>query len=281
MLDVAQPDEIERFAQAGASVLVTVAHAKGSTPRVEGTQMLVSATQVLGTIGGGQLEYMAIDAARQMIASAEDEKTLAIPLGPEIGQCCGGHVTLALKRIAQASVASLVDKARKALDIQPHVLIFGAGHVGRALAKAMLPLPVNARLIDNRQTELELADPTVSLTATVLPESLIRDAPPGAAYILVTHDHALDFLLAREALSRRDAAYVGMIGSKTKRATFARWLDGETGSREGMERLTMPIGTSKLSDKRPAVIAAMVAAQVMEAVGVYQREKSAAAQVSA
>lgn len=102
---------------------------------------------------------------------------------------------------------------------------------------------------------------------------------------MLTHDHALDFLLTREALAReqsaQDVAYVGMIGSKTKRATFARWLEQETGSLDGMDRLTMPIGASKLNDKRPAVIAAMVAAELIEAVGTFQAVRHDAQPVSA
>lgn len=276
MLDVANLEELERFLRSGPSVCVTVAEAKGSTPRIAGTTMLVSAVGMLGTIGGGQLEFMAIDTARTMLAAGKPDDTIAIPLGPEIGQCCGGHVELTLTTVTDAMIAELTAATREMLSARPQVLIFGAGHVGRALATAMLPLPVNIRLIDNRPDELELADPAVSLTATVLPESLIREAPPGSAYIILTHDHALDFLLTREALARNDAAYVGMIGSKTKRATFASWLEKETGSRDGLDRLTMPVGATQSRDKRPAVIAALVATEVMEAVSLWQAERVSA-----
>jgi xanthine/CO dehydrogenase XdhC/CoxF family maturation factor len=103
----------------------------------------------------------------------------------------------------------------------------GAGHVGRALAQALRLLHLSPRLIDQRQTELDLAGPGTPTTLSVLPEAEIRAAPPGAAFVILTHDHALDFLLAVEALRRSDAAYVGMIGSRTKRATFTRYAANE------------------------------------------------------
>lgn len=277
MLDVTDPDTIERFANTGPCVLVTVSESKGSTPRIEGTMMLVSSTSVLGTVGGGQLEYLAIDTAREMIAAGtatkpEAQRTLSIPLGPEIGQCCGGHITLLLTGMDEKTLDDVTSSVRSEKERQPSVYIFGAGHVGRALAQAMLLLPVNAILIDSRKDELSLAHPSIVQDLTPLPETHIRSAPRGSAFIILTHDHALDFLLTREALDRNDASYVGMIGSKTKRATFASWLDKEAGSQDGLEQLTMPIGASHLLDKRPAVIAAMAAAEVMEAVGIWQDE---------
>ena len=273
MLDSTRPHEIEHFAAQGPCVLVEVGEAKGSTPRIAGTMMLVSNQAVLGTIGGGQLEYMAIDAARDMLKTRQATRSLAIPLGPEIGQCCGGHVSLKLEMLTAEKVGALAQAAGAALAAQPHIYLFGAGHVGRALASALLPLPVNLLLVDTRADELSLADPAIPRDLTALPEAHIRSAPAGSAFVILTHDHALDFLLAREALERAmkagDVAYTGMIGSKTKRATFARWLNAETGSRDSLTHLTMPIGASRLSDKRPAVIAAMVAAEVMETVGTF------------
>ncbi|SDL11587.1 xanthine dehydrogenase accessory protein XdhC [Paracoccus chinensis] len=227
-------------------IRVRITRARGSTPREEGAEMMVGPDAVTGTIGGGQLEYLAIDRARQMLARGEDRAVMDIPLGPEIGQCCGGRVELTLDR-EPASPA----------PPRPSVLIFGAGHVGRALARAMLLLPVNLRLIDQRPAELSLADMPGELTP--LPEAEVRRAPPGSAYVILTHDHALDFLIAAEALARGDAAYVGMIGSATKRVTFSRFAKAQ-----GIDPapLTCPIGGT-VRDKRPEVIAAFTAAEIM------------------
>lgn len=229
-------------------IRVRVISARGSTPRDAGTEMFVSADRIEGTIGGGQLEYMAIDRARQMLQSGETEAEMDIPLGPEIGQCCGGRVRLSL------------DRQGPTPEDHPEVLIFGAGHVGRALALALQPLPVDAVLIDSRADEIALAAPGLASRLSALPEAEIRAARPGSAVVIVTHDHALDFLLAAEALSRSDLAYVGMIGSRTKRAQFIRFAR-ESGIDPAP--LTSPIGAGFSSDKRPEVIAAFTAAELM------------------
>lgn len=281
MLDAPNPQSIVAFAQAGPCICVHVERARGSTPRIAGTKMLVSQGALLGTIGGGQLEYIAIEAARQMLVGGEQDRTLDIPLGPEIGQCCGGHITLLLTVFDIHTAHALAASVEVANKKQPSVYIFGAGHVGRALATALLPLPVQALLLDNRDDELALIPPPIKKERAALPEAHIRSAPPGSAFVILTHDHALDFLLAQEALSRPDAAYVGMIGSKTKRATFKSWLNDQPETSVDLKRLTMPIGASKLTDKRPAVIAAMVAAEIMEHVGPWQQARTHESQENA
>jgi xanthine dehydrogenase accessory factor len=230
-------------------IRVRVARVWGSTPRETGAEMIVRRDGLAGTIGGGQLEYLAIDRARRMMADGEREASLTVALGPEIGQCCGGKVELAFDRLAPTP--------RKA---GPPVLIFGAGHVGRALARALQPLPLAPRLIDTRAAELALIGPDIATTLSAIPEAEIRAAPAGAAFVSLTHDHALDFLLAAEALQRRDAAYVGMIGSRTKRATFAHYA-----GREGVDlgALICPIAAGYPRDKRPEVIAAFAAAEIL------------------
>lgn len=259
---------IQAFAEAGPCALVTLSKTRGSTPRIQGTQMLVSRTSVLGTIGGGQLEYLATDAARALLADTEAKQEIAVPLGPEIGQCCGGHVTFTLALLNDETLADILSAQNAEQAKNPHIYIFGAGHVGRALALAMLPLPFKTLLVDNRAEELALADAAIAQQHTLLPEALVREAPAGSAFVVLTHDHALDFLITREALARTDAAYVGMIGSKTKRAAFHSWLKSESHEEPDLNDLVMPIGKTSLSDKRPAVIAAMVAAQILEAVSV-------------
>src|SRR5690606_16811515 len=101
---------------------------------------------------------------------------------------------------------------------------------------------------------------------TPMPEEMVRQAPAGSAFAVLTHDHALDFLIVAEALKRDDAAYVGMIGSKTKKATFRSWFLKSAGGTEAQfARLVSPIGGAALKDKRPAVIAALAAAEIMTA----------------
>ncbi len=239
--------------------LVRVASVAGSAPREAGAWMLVAGDAVLGSIGGGQLEWMALDAAREVLSGAPARK-LDVPLGPEIGQCCGGRVTLTVARLDAAGRDRFLAEAEAAACRETRVLIFGAGHVGRALAGALLPLPVRPVLIDSRANELAAAPDGVETRLTALPEAEVRVAPPGAAYLVVTHDHALDFLLVAEALRRGDAAHVGMIGSATKRARAERFLRSE-----GLDPapLVCPIGGAT-GDKRPAVIAALTAAELLQ-----------------
>ena len=245
------------------AVLVDVVEARGSTPREQGAFMLVSASEILGTIGGGQLEYLAIDAARRLLRDPGSPSRLEVPLGPDIGQCCGGRVALDLRLIG----GSRRDELRRRLSGKqaemPWVFIMGAGHVGRALARALAPLPLQTTLVDSRAETLGGLPENVRCRFTALPEAEVRKAPPGSAFVVLTHEHALDFLIAREALARGDAAYVGMIGSKSKRASFRSWLRAENAPAGLADYLTCPIGGTKVADKRPEVIAALAAAEIL------------------
>ena len=248
------------------SVLVEVTDVKGSAPRDAGAWMLVARDMIFRTIGGGQLEYMAIDHARKILAGGKDTP-MDVPLGPEIGQCCGGRVGLSFKRVNRGLTDELVGKVDAEIATRPHVYVFGAGHVGDALANALSFTPVRVVLVDTREAELMACDvPGVETCLSAMPEQVVRSAPPGSAFIVLTHDHALDFLIVTEALQRGDAVYVGMIGSKTKKATFKNWLKREVGSDNLFENLVCPVGGAVVKDKRPEVIAALVAAEVLTAV---------------
>ena len=259
------------LAAAQQSALVEVVTVKGSAPREQGAWMLVSSNSIFGTIGGGQLEFMAIDRAREMLSSPgpEGQKTagsLDVPLGPEIGQCCGGRVEVSIRladeKIRAECIASAVsDDARRA-----HVYLFGGGHVGHALACALDLLPLHTVVVETRPDALDGMPDGVETRLTPVPEEMVRDAPPESAFVVLTHDHALDFLIVSAALARPDAAYVGMIGSKTKKATFKNWYFREAGGTEaGFARLISPIGGDAVDDKRPAVIAALAAAEILTA----------------
>lgn len=247
--------------------MVEVAGAKGSTPREQGAWMLVSPGAIFGTIGGGQLEYMAIDEARQTLREGKRPPlTLSIPLGPEIGQCCGGRVEVAIRPLDAASRRRLLQAAETADNALPRIFIFGGGHVGHALAEAFALLPVRTVVVETRTDAVEDMPSGVETHVVPMPEELVRDAPAGSAFLILTHDHALDFLIVAEALKRVDAAYVGMIGSETKKATFRSWyLKTAGGDEKSFRRLVSPIGGSAVKDKRPAVIAALAAAEVMTA----------------
>ncbi len=265
--------------RADGAVLVDLIETRGSTPRETGAFMLVSAADALGTIGGGQLEFMAIDAARRLLRDAQAPIQLDVPLGPEIGQCCGGRVTVGLRLIGKAERIGVERRLELAERDAVSVYIMGAGHVGRALAAALAPLPVRPILVDSRAGALQDLPPGITKRLTALPEAEVRAAPPGSAFVILTHEHSLDFLIAREVLERGDASYVGMIGSKTKLASFRSWLRAERVPDTLADGLICPIGGQRVADKRPEVIAALAAAEIL--VQTARREASPATGMAA
>ncbi|PYE87285.1 xanthine dehydrogenase accessory protein XdhC [Phyllobacterium leguminum] len=256
------------------AVLIEITAAQGSTPREAGAFMLVAMDGFLGTIGGGQLEYRTMENARKLIKGDGGVEAMDIPLGPEIGQCCGGRAQLRFRKVTDTIIEELQARCRAAEETFAKVYIFGGGHVGRALALAMAPLPLSLTLIETREEKLVGLPDRIITRLTAIPEALVETIPPAAALIIVTHDHALDFLIAREALARDDLAYTGMIGSLTKRAKFSSWLAHEgDGDKNWLSRLTLPIGGGAVKNKRPEVIAAMTVAEVLTALENYRSER--------
>ncbi len=250
-----------------AAIVAELTRVRGSSPREEGAFMLVAPTALFGTIGGGALEHMVVLRARQALRDGLPPDVLDVPLGPEIGQCCGGRVEVALRVLTPALADALGERLRAAEAGWPHVHVFGSGHVGKALVRALVPLPLNLHVIDTRPDELHDLPEAVEAKAVPMPEAVVRAAPRGSGYAILTHDHALDFLIAAEALKRADSPYVGMVGSRTKRARFASWYRAEGGSEAALARLVLPIGALGLADKRPEVIAALAAAEIMVKMG--------------
>lgn len=252
------------------AIVCELTSVRGSSPREQGTFMLVGRSDLFGTIGGGALEYMVIEHARRLIANAQAEEAMDVPLGPEIGQCCGGRVEVLLRYADAETRERLATQVAEEDAALPHVFVFGAGHVGRALARMLALLPVQLEVIDTRRDELDLLPADIKSRAVPMPEAVVRAAPQGSSYVILTHDHALDFLIAQAALARTDAPYVGMVGSQTKRAKFSSWFKAEGGDGPMLDRLILPIGQMGLGDKRPEVIATLAAAEIMVHIG--QRE---------
>ena len=241
-----------------ASIVRTI----GSSPRNSDTEMFISETDTLGTIGGGQLEYLVINHSKKMIAENIKKDILKISLGPEIGQCCGGKVEVSLLEMYEKDKCLALNRFDKKDKNLPHVYVMGAGHVGRALALQLQHLPVRCVLIDSRVDELAKCSADVETRLSAIPEEDIKSAPRGSAYVILTHDHALDFILCGAALDRHDAKYVGMIGSKTKRVKFKKWYQVNYDNNL-IRDFTCPIGNLKNQDKRPSIIASFVAAEVI------------------
>jgi len=252
------------FDAESAIIRVELTEVRGSSPREAGTEMFVAPKSRQGTIGGGRLEQIAIDRSREMLESRQLCDALDVPLGPEIGQCCGGHVRLRLTWLSRADRKEALHRIRKEVARQPHVYIMGAGHVGRALANLLQHAPVRTILVDMRPDELQTCQANVDKRLRALPEVDVFNAPPNSAFIVLTHDHGLDFLLTSAALELGHAAYVGMIGSATKRAKLRSWCQTHCNGLT-IDQLTCPIGATASRDKRPEIIAAFVAAEVLTA----------------
>lgn len=328
-------EQLARLIDAGErAVLVTVAAARGSTPRAAGARMIVSATTCHGTIGGGQLELRAIAVARQLLADgARSPSLVRFPLGASVGQCCGGVMQLAFEPVgasqcdwlaaarayaatarpwgrivdltgdrpavrvfgehpeAELADARELERARSLLagraddaallasmpargadalldvSLPPElqVILFGAGHVGRALAELLGRLPMQVRWVDPREDEFPaVVAPNIEVRCTDVPEAEVRAAPADAVFLVLTHSHALDFDLVRAILDRGDFRCCGLIGSQSKRASFEQRLRARGYGEQAIARLNCPIGTPGLGGKEPEVIAVAIAAEVLQ-----------------
>jgi len=265
----------QRLTTGESVILVSVAQARGSTPRGTGTAMAVSAQEIRGTIGGGRLEYEAIAKARSMIAEGLSSDQFDLPLGPAVGQCCGGHVVLSLLCADARALEKLEQEERAAVSGYDQVVVFGAGHVGRALVACLQALPLRLLWCDSR-AELFPQETTAEIDSGD-PLDVVQRAEAGSAVIVMTHDHGLDYKIAEAALRRGDLAYVGMIGSQTKARRFERWFVARGNDPRRLDDLICPIGENGSRDKRPAVIAVLAAAEILTTLADHQRERQSGA----
>jgi len=316
----------------GRATLVTIADAKGSSPREAGVKMLVTERGSAGTVGGGNLEHEAIRIARQMIEAGAARPALRrFALGPSLGQCCGGNTQLLFEPVAPAGdfleplrafaeartpsvLATPIDDgamgktlatadrvvgavppdglveaahgllqkpgdagARLWADAegkgylleqnpghQGTILLIGAGHVGKAIADVLGPLPFAVTWADNRPEQYPENIPA-NITPRCTPhlEQVIDEAPEGSIYLVMTYSHDLDYALCARVLERGDFRYLGLIGSATKRARFERTMHDLGIDQASIDRVVCPIGMPEISSKQPAVIAVAVAAQLL------------------
>lgn len=340
---------LEESVKAGRPlILVTIADAKGSSPREAGVKMLVTADDSAGTVGGGNLEHEAIRIARSMIESkAQCPALRRFALGPTLGQCCGGDTQLLFEVVAPpgdvaappadlmeplrafaradapAVLASSVDgeyrekwliTAEHVIGAEPppelleaarnllqkptnagallwggdaksasgaaaaggvylleqnpghrgHILLFGAGHVGKALAVVLGTLPFAVTWADNRPEQYpEDIAANIKVRCTPHLEQAIIDAPDDSIYLVMTYSHDMDYALCARILQRGDFRYLGLIGSKTKRARFEKTMRDLGIDQALIDQVVCPIGLPEISSKQPAVIAVATAAQIL------------------
>jgi len=307
------------------AVRIVLAEVRGSAPRECGTSMLVSPAGVVGTIGGGRLEWDAIAAARELLATGDvPVRVCRLVLGADLGQCCGGVVTLWIERYGRSSLSELREAERAAErgravlvsaisagrthhrvlcdpdaecaprlpapepalprlirgttaeltllerldDAMPEVWLYGAGHIGQALARILVELPVRLTWTDSRAEWLpRKGAERMHIRHCAEPAATLDEAPVGAYFVVMTHSHALDYALCRTLLERNDFAWLGLIGSMSKAARFRSRLAREGVPAEAIARLVCPIGVQGIASKWPSAIAVAIAAQLLQQIG--------------
>lgn len=241
--------------EARPHALATVVAAAGSTPREPGTRMVITADGSMDTLGGGHFEEQVIEATQRWLSAGETGLRVEdFPLGGRSGQCCGGHVQVLIELFPGAEM---------------NVALFGAGHVGRALAQVLAPLPWRLDWFDSRPDGFP-DTPTVDrqLRHGFTPDDsgiaqAVGGLAPGAHVLVMTHDHGLDRTLLDALLQRNDLASLGVIGSDSKWASFRRRLKDAGHSNEQLASIRCPIGVPGAHGKKPYEIALAVAAELL------------------
>jgi xanthine dehydrogenase accessory factor len=249
------------------AVLVRVDVSQGSVPREKGAWMAVFRDAVIGTVGGGHLELQAIEEARRRLSETNGDAVLRYPLGPALGQCCGGVVHLRFERLTAADAAGLPQKLRSG---HAPVALFGGGHVGKALVNVLGTLPFEVTWVDSRDEIFPAQVPdNVRCEHSDPVQAAVADLAPHSRVLIMSFSHAEDLDIVAACLKRLrergDLPYVGLIGSKTKWATFRHRLEERGFRKQELAQVTCPIGVPGVAGKEPAVIAVAVAAQLLQA----------------
>ncbi len=239
--------------QGKAYVLITIVGVTGSTPRNSGTKMVVSQNTTFDTIGGGHLEYKAIKQAHELLVANKDCQSIEhFQLGSQLGQCCGGNATVLFECFAANTI---------------HIAVFGAGHVGQALIPMLAGLPCHVTWVDNRESQFPVNSEQYANVTT-----LITDDPAGEVaamasntlYIVMTHNHQLDFDISVAVLKREDFHYLGLIASDTKWRRFQQRYKHREIEPSIVAQMNCPIGLEQVVGKMPMEVAISVAGQIIE-----------------
>ncbi|MCY4228417.1 MAG: xanthine dehydrogenase accessory protein XdhC [Gammaproteobacteria bacterium] len=235
-------------------VLITVLNVTGSGPREAGAKMVVTDDEAFDTIGGGNLEYQAIAKARNLLD--QGERTVfseSFSLGKDLTQCCGGSVELLFECMPACKV---------------QIALFGAGHVGSCLSRILSELPYRVSWLDNRESLVsEICDQGLPANLDIQcfsqPEAAVEKLPRNSIFLILTHSHELDMELVEAVISRGDARFCGLIGSKSKAGKFRGRLRRKGFTNEEIESLACPVGLPNVGGKKPMEVAVSIAAQVI------------------
>ena len=250
------------------AVLIHVQSVEGSVPRETGTWMAVLQDVLVGTVGGGHLEYQAIASARELLkmGGVAEPSTQRFALGPSLGQCCGGVMHLRFECVSAVDAPALAQRLQTRLT---PVALFGGGHVGHALVRVLTSLPFALTWIDSRDGVFpENLASQVTTEHSNPPQAAVKDIAPQSRVLIMSFSHAEDLEVLAACLRRQreraDLPYIGLIGSKTKWATFRSRLQARGFTPDELAHVTSPIGVPGIAGKEPEVIAVAVAAQLLQ-----------------
>ena len=245
--------------QGQAYVLITLVGVSGSTPRNSGTKMVISSDDIFDTIGGGHLEHKAIKYAKKMLASGKSCQHIEhFQLGSNLGQCCGGNTTVLFECFAATGV---------------NIMLFGAGHVGKALIPILAQLPCKITWVDSRAEQFPVnieGYDNVHKVVSDAPELEVASMPENSYFIVMTHNHQMDFEISQAILNRADFHYLGLIASNTKWRRFKQRYKHRDIDEQQVARMNCPIGLSQVGGKLPMEVAVSVSAEIIT---IYQAEQ--------
>ena len=237
---------------------------EGSVPRDKGTLMLISEKYIFGSIGGGQLEYNIINKSLIFLKNNKfKEEIINIPLGPSIGQCCGGYVQVKITKHKDGKNSiqneNIINKNEESL------YIFGAGHVGSELSLRSIDLDFKVNLIDSREEYLKVQEnKKITNIYAKLPWLLVKNLKKNSFIIVLTHSHDFDFKIVNEVLKFNNFNFLGLIGSNTKKKKFENRLLKLGHKKSLIDKIECPIGLKSITSKKPAEIAISIIARLLE-----------------
>ncbi len=234
-------------------VKAKIFNVKGSSPNKINDIILISNDTIFGTIGGGNLEYLVVNEAKILINNKINKKSLNIPLGPGIGQCCGGYVQIKLSLHNNSSDALKNEKLYD--DDNTNLYIFGAGHIGQAIIKKLENINFNTFLIDSREDFLKMKNiNNINYLLSKKPWEIVNRLKDNSYFVVLTHSHDYDLKILNEVLKKK-FTFLGLIGSKTKKNRFFKRLIDNGHNKSLVEKIECPIGINIGNSKEPDEIA--------------------------
>jgi xanthine dehydrogenase accessory factor len=249
-MEISWLEKAQRLSQNATDfILITILKTHGSAPRKEGAKMIVCEKEQHGSIGGGKLEWEVSKLAHKMLEEKQKQKTQDYHLGASLGQCCGGKVSVLLEGFF----------SEKKL-----VVVFGAGHIAKALVPILQMLNFRFIVVDTRKNTLAELPKDTPTICSEYPQDEVANFPKTSCYVVVTHEHNLDFAIAEEVLKQKEFYYLGIVGSQKKSLRFQKLFFKKGYAQEVVDKIHCPIGLKLGKTQKPPEIALCIAAQLLE-----------------